>query len=289
MTYARTILVLMAGALVVGCSGDDDDVGSGGGIDGGAIPTGGTGGADAGSGGTGGGLPDAAGPNTGGAGGVVPEDAGIPQSCGNRLAEERLVADSVSGVFQKDLTVEMWFRLDEYTDYVFEPLLSAVGPAVDTSIPDMPIYPAFRVGNIWETIGCDIGVVETAEVSSATVPMGPALLGGWHHLACTRDDQRLTLWLDGTARAFTPQPWAFTDAEGLQLGATVEHLGFFPPKGEVAEVHVAASVLYTGDFTPPVRIESVASSTLLWHLDDCSASTVSDAAGGDNPGHWQPQ
>jgi hypothetical protein len=229
---------------------------------------------------------------SGGAGGAQAGSAGVgpttPVGCDRSFADHFVVADSTEALFTQDFTVELWFKLDDYLDNMFGPLFSAVGTGVPSGVGDMQIRPALHVGNLWGEIGCMISVVETSEVSGTSIPLGPGLLGEWHHLACTRDDERLTLWLDGYAAGYMPNPWPFTDAVSLKVGATDDDLGWLPVAGEVTEVHVAGSVIYAQDFTPSVRVEPAGSSRLPWHLDDdCAASTVPDAAGGDHPGTWQ--
>lgn len=238
-----------------------------------------TGGAAAGSG---------ASPAQGGSGGTAAA-AAADDAVGCGFGEAYLKADATVGAFPQELTVEVWFRLDGYADEVVEPFVTALGAPVETVVPGLEVRAELQVGNYWGRLGCSILVVGTSETTAATLPVDPNWVGEWHHLACTRNDERLTMWLDGYERVYAPDPWPIPDVEVALVGATHEDWGWSPMQGEIAEVHVAGAVLFTSQFEPRRRTEALPGSTILWRLgDDCVGASVPDLAGGDHPATWTP-
>lgn len=116
----------------------------------------------------------------------------------------------------------------------------------------------------------------------------------WHHIAVTRTDGgMLTIYVDGRrdGQAAGPsgpidyridRPTEQPDSDPyLVLGAEkYDYEGSFYYNGWLDDLHISASVRYTGDFTPPAAPhEPDAATVALYRFDEGAGITVSDSSG----------
>jgi len=104
--------------------------------------------------------------------------------------------------------------------------------------------------------------------------------GLWHHGAFTWNGTTAVLWLDG-AKQGTVALSDFPDSgDPIMLGMLAE--ASEPLDGELDEVRIADSVLYSGKFTPTLDLGVNADTIAYWKFDQGSGSVVHDQS---NNGH----
>lgn len=104
----------------------------------------------------------------------------------------------------------------------------------------------------------------------------------WHHVAGCRDvdgsSVTLTLYVDGKlVGSKSGSTASIAPPADVYLGGV--SYGQDGLAGSIDEVRVSKSLRYTGNFVPQRHFASDANTTLLWHFDEGSGTSVADASG----------
>ena len=215
-------------------------------------------------------APDASGPSDGGASRFavrIPTDSA-----------RVLVSDVGGDLYPSTFTYEAWVNFDRLIPglsqdiFVAATSMGALILRIDTS----------------DNLSCSIEVadiygVQRAQIMNASVQV---TAGTWHHLACTHDDAgTLALYIDGIQRASTLHgpvtlrlpPAGTTLGVGQNASPLPTGMNF---QGMIDEVRISNAVVYTGAPFTPERHPTVESSTVaLFHFDEGSGTTATDAVG----------
>lgn len=105
--------------------------------------------------------------------------------------------------------------------------------------------------------------------------------GRWYHLAGVFDGHELRLYIDGKLAASSPATGQRrTNALPLIIGADVTGDGSAVSAfdGQIDEVRLSASALYTKEFTPQRRLVPIGSDLLMLHMDAAQGPYLFDAS-----------
>ncbi len=102
----------------------------------------------------------------------------------------------------------------------------------------------------------------------------------WHHVAAVRTGTTYNLYQDGILVATTPG--TLQTYTGLYVGWSSNATANAAYTGSLDELRLTSGVRYIGNFTPPRRFATDATTVGLWHLDDGSGATSTDLSGNSN-------
>jgi hypothetical protein len=193
-----------------------------------------------------------------------------------------LVTDT-SELFGPEFTVELWVRFDDVPDDLQADRQQFL--MAETVDNDTGFYVEWGFGEL----SCVIR--ESSVWYAAGFPIGPSSSGEFRHVACVRDEQGLSLWVDGLWMSTSPDAIVYVhDGSPLVIGAGTA-LGSVPnPEsaftGAVDEVRFDSSAQYSvvfegmtvmaDEFTPQPRATLTSTTLALWHFDECSGETADD-------------
>lgn len=103
--------------------------------------------------------------------------------------------------------------------------------------------------------------------------------GSWHHVAIVRNVNAWNIYVDGTSRASTTSSASLADvSNNWYIGADQTFMGSREFAGNVSNLRVVKSAVYTTSFTPPTSPLTAISNTSLLTCQN-SSGTIADASG----------
>lgn len=106
--------------------------------------------------------------------------------------------------------------------------------------------------------------------------------GQWYHIAATYEAGYAQTFVDGVASGAT-SVGTLTQGPHLRFGGVSSSYAYFA--GDLDEARISNTIRYGGNFIPPTApFVSDASTLGLWHFDEASGQTASDASTSANHG-----
>ena len=161
-----------------------------------------------------------------------------------------------------DFTVDVFVYTDNTTaDSFYRRIYMTDGPTGnDATNPQLAIVPTTGLANAWSTSG-SLDLSSTTNVAD----------GAWHHIAMVRSSGTVTLYVDGVSEATA----SWTENVALNSGSPRPRIGSYDGStgdfdGYIDEIRVTAGVaLWTKDFTPPARRDTLSISDGMMYNANC--------------------
>ena len=107
--------------------------------------------------------------------------------------------------------------------------------------------------------------------------------GAWHQVAATYDGSTAHLWVDGVSVDTASASATITSSGNpIIIGANYDLASYV--NMTVDEVRISNNIRYTSAYTPATSFTSDGNTVALWHLNDGSGTSVSDASGNGHTG-----
>ncbi len=105
----------------------------------------------------------------------------------------------------------------------------------------------------------------------------------WYHLAGVADGAQIRIYVNGSLDGTKASTWLpYSGTEALSIGASpAQGVVYFPWNGQIDEVKITASALYSSNFTPQPHLTLSTDTKGLWKFDD---QTINDVSGNGNQG-----
>jgi hypothetical protein len=160
-------------------------------------------------------------------------------------------------------TIEMWVKTTSSTQYA-----TLFNRNTDNNGPGAFIV----MMNLASATAGEIGVYSSSLGISGTSTSGVNVRdGAWHHIAVVRNGTAFNIYVDGTSRASQTISGTVSDTSGnWYIGADQYFLGSRDFGGNISNLRVVRSAVYTGNFTAPSsQLTAIANTGLL----TCQSST----------------